>query len=1028
MMNVILLDGDEDFIKWLNPEKLEIVENEEQYALSTLTITYPLSDTIRSDINDFKAGNKLWITGATGLRDCLYVINEVVDNDLWKENSISLTVEDVLVELNYTPLITMADIPTKSVTINSTHLNEWFGNWYNIGTVETGLTNNTISLNGSMTRMELLRLIEEETGNVFLTEYKTLDSDDESFNPYNPNMIQRTLHFVRPYNAGTAKNNIIDLSYNAENIIYSADESDSYRAIAPVMKYDENSETSRNDFITLINSFKNLEVVKGSQVPMILTEATTAKIHPLRNEGQYGTNYWRRTPGSESYHWFSDLLKYGGTVTAANSKTLMGSASATSTNKGKFFSCNADGTYYYWNGSSQVSLTCKAGDQWLSNGSSWGKYSNDTNWTAHSVKYVQAEALWEAPFTKHKGEFYVSDYDNDTKINYKAIFSRPDYDNPLDEVTVEADTSETPEDGTGTEEDTLTKHNTPKIGTVETSDLNEFLIYNDCCMTLKEKRYPTIDLEVDIKDLDPTNSYNIFDTVNVKIPTFDNLVNATVVKTEKNPHKLGDNSISLASSEVNGRVNLGTPHFEIKNLIEKENNSFTFSGKLLEQVAGETVIGGETVLTLEDMPVANKWVSIAVIKPDSTVTTHTKTIKQTVKTTNKTSYYDKYGRTPSKDLVCGIGLKSAGKDTGKYGTWYKGVFKNYCPHCKKSGGIYWGWNRTNTYNPITKKNWTYKKNGAKVEGEFSCGYCGADYSVQGHEKINGSNYKLTKHSLSTSSKTNATKLVNGKLVYSNKTTKTTNNPGSTKTSTATSSGWTKLYTAKTNSNGVFSLKMKLAGMEDKNYTIRCTFGGDSFYNTCTSDCTLTIPTKEVYKTVYEKSTSSGGGSSSKVTTQAIKRGSSNTNCTNLKRQSGVVSKTVINKAKEIVGTKKGTSAVKALANYVAKNIKYEYKNNFYQSPSKTLSRKKGNCCCKTDLFLQMMEACNLLHAQGGDFYVKYVHPSGHVLALVRHKDSSSGVYVDCTQNNPWGNYARSYNPHGAKTTSYPCLPFERGYK
>ena len=71
--NPVLLDNNESFLAWLNPELLEIQETEEQGCLTTLSITYPIEDILKAK-ELFKIGNKIWIPQVNGLRACLYII------------------------------------------------------------------------------------------------------------------------------------------------------------------------------------------------------------------------------------------------------------------------------------------------------------------------------------------------------------------------------------------------------------------------------------------------------------------------------------------------------------------------------------------------------------------------------------------------------------------------------------------------------------------------------------------------------------------------------------------------------------------------------------------------------------------------------------------------------------------------------------------------------------------------------------------------------------------------------------------
>ena len=90
-----------------------------------------------------------------------------------------------------------------------------------------------------------------------------------------------------------------------------------------------------------------------------------------------------------------------------------------------------------------------------------------------------------------------------------------------------------------------------------------------------------------------------------------------------------------------------------------------------------------------------------------------------------------------------------------------------------------------------------------------------------------------------------------------------------------------------------------------------------------------------------------------------------------------------------------------------------YKKNFYQSAEKTFSSKKGNCCCQTEVLL------NLLNAKGiQDLHYCHSHNSkgGHIFAKV------NGMYLDPTTRNGYGNYIRTYGSP-VKITDFPNKPF-----
>ena len=185
-MNITVLNNDEEFIRFLDPDLCDIKETIEKGGLRTLTFEYKFQDMI-IDKELFRIGNKIWVYGDSNLADCLYVINTSVVQDIYEENSFTFECEEVLVELNYAPVFCQDELSSEngftfsqnsgtneySVVVNWNALNYWFGEWFNIGVVQKCLSdyNEKISINGTMNLMTLLRYIEEETGNILVTRY-----------------------------------------------------------------------------------------------------------------------------------------------------------------------------------------------------------------------------------------------------------------------------------------------------------------------------------------------------------------------------------------------------------------------------------------------------------------------------------------------------------------------------------------------------------------------------------------------------------------------------------------------------------------------------------------------------------------------------------------------------------------------------------------------------------------------------------------------------------------------------------------
>ena len=203
-MNIIVLDNREKVIHFLNPDLVDIVETFED-GLRSIEVKYNIEEFLDAK-QYFKQGHKIFINPEKEeenvLTTCLYVLNTEVKQDLFKENTFSFTAEEVLVELNYAPFFTQTELSNSAfttsqlngetaVTVNYNSLNYWFGEYFNIGIVQDCISTyaSKITFTGSMPLMTLLRYIEEETGNIFVTRYEK---------DVLTNSIHRYLDFLNP--------------------------------------------------------------------------------------------------------------------------------------------------------------------------------------------------------------------------------------------------------------------------------------------------------------------------------------------------------------------------------------------------------------------------------------------------------------------------------------------------------------------------------------------------------------------------------------------------------------------------------------------------------------------------------------------------------------------------------------------------------------------------------------------------------------------------------------------------------------
>ena len=143
-------------------------------------------------------------------------------------------------------------------------------------------------------------------------------------------------------------------------------------------------------------------------------------------------------------------------------------------------------------------------------------------------------------------------------------------------------------------------------------------------------------------------------------------------------------------------------------------------------------------------------------------------ITETVDNAETTAGSQKFGKCGvSQDgkYVMAIGTVSSSKDTGSYGTYYKGVFKNKCPHCGEAK-LAWDSCRTDT-KCIFTQSWGGSKRSwgvPAIETEITCNGCDSDFSAQGIEKAPPWKRLDRVGTIKTSSKAEQDKLHRGEMV------------------------------------------------------------------------------------------------------------------------------------------------------------------------------------------------------------------------------------------------------------------------
>jgi len=671
-MNIVVLDNSEEFLQFLDPELVSIEETIEKGGLRTIHLEYKFQDAIE-DKKLFKIGNKIWIHGDSNLTDCLYVINTSVKQDIYQENSFTCDCEEVLVELNYAPLFSQLELTSQngftfssnsnnqeySVVVNWNALNYWFGEYFNIGVVQKCLSdyNAKIGISGTINLMTLLRHIEEETGNVFVTRY-----EKDCLN----NTIHRYLDFLNPINV--AKPWRLDLEYDfldIDNTTYIYDEDDNpttddyddvedsddivefdytpvtnidptnivfritngletlgtdglvYTAeddtIEPLLwtssdvGFEDNTQSAiislqkEKDYIGMTINEKDFALLDNIPVGDVDKAYSTIEntIEPQNQRSNaiipddsyfelYDTEaektVFRTCINREIGHVHEEVLDFGFNldnieleIDETETYNAISPVLSASEESDGLSRANITDLITKWQNLEIVKgetypmivekITVTASTLAAAQ-TSLGTFNVHSNYWSRPYKpndtkdendssnntweFWRGTAYWKAPFDKVSGQLHVST-DAVLDTNYTSIKGRPDLRDGRD-----------------------IRVSRPKMGVVETTAEDVYVLYNTVVNKLKDKQTPNFDLKVDVANLrhGRYNDYALHDKVYVKIPDMATLLTARVVKTVKEGHDIAKNTIELSNYSVNT-----VKQIQHNTFIEASNCSFKYPNK-----------------------------------------------------------------------------------------------------------------------------------------------------------------------------------------------------------------------------------------------------------------------------------------------------------------------------------------------------------------------------------------------------------------------------------------------------------------
>ncbi len=869
---ILVLDPNEEPLEYLDSEQCEIEEISEEKELRRLSFTYPLGDNINHTRGLFRIGNKVWIPGGNGLEPCLYIISNNNKFDFWEDNNIELELEEVLVELNY--VAPFEQKSSENCTINRSFLEGEFGKYFHVGAVEPCLTSTLqkVALNGTMTKMELLRLIEEETSNIFVTHYvkgiyvdfsliESSFSDLKTYEGYLPNLLRPLGFPTNDYYANLSQNDELydvvkakesssknfDFQQNLEELEYFVAENPQFGSFIVYPKNTEN----RNIIYRYLD-FKNPNNV-GRDLNTVIDLSFNAD------------NIEYDVDESDTYKAIAPILSLdsvssGGEneMTRSDLQTIINNWKNLSITKGALVPMIIEQKKY---------SSAKTGTSSQTN--YFVLVSNENN----EYTYNEATAYWNAPFEKRSGELFIRDT-IDTEVSYDEIKSRKDLD---PQVVV------------------------PKIGPLETSESDKYLIYNRCAMKLIEKRYSEINLEVEVKDIEQITSnnsgFNLYDKVRVKIPEYEKAITAQVLSIIKNPQLPGETKITLGNANVGTKVNQEGTSLTASNttvkykkgesvtatlkksdgtvlsgmncsiLIHRDETKFTnkaydeyvkVNQEVITTVKGntttiktyETIDGKRSLVKTVTKTVTGNKIKTVIKEPGKATVTKTTTTEGTTVTKSKndrdvsTTKAGKISKSTTSTRVGGgksdnpadaplltvtgnAGIKTSAypykKSTQKM---YTKTWRNWCPFCHRIGSL-----AVNTKHV--------------AEGELTC-VCDADFDIPtGLDKDPRRRKALVDANGKYNTKNNIKSSV-GNAKYSAKAT----NKDTTKTQKSvfnrkvhhkaekiTIPAWDKVYNKKTNSEGVVSLKINL---EKGKYKVTFNYGGSIEYGACSRTITLTV--------------------------------------------------------------------------------------------------------------------------------------------------------------------------------------------
>lgn len=249
---IVILDYDENVIEFLDDDLLELSITDTYQGYKTMELKYKLTDNAR-DKQLFKQGNKIFT------ENCLFIINSEVSFN-YIEKTINVDAEEVIVELHNTEPFYYNDnkysshVNGHTITVSQLFLQRLLQSYYKVKTTDLKKIDDkiTLTVNGSITKYELLKEIESESSMVFKRVYYLKG-----------NKVVKEISLLLPENYGVTHNSVVEsvqLGVNANTLEYASDETKNATGISVIINNDNSSSENQTDYDKILTDFYELDI------------------------------------------------------------------------------------------------------------------------------------------------------------------------------------------------------------------------------------------------------------------------------------------------------------------------------------------------------------------------------------------------------------------------------------------------------------------------------------------------------------------------------------------------------------------------------------------------------------------------------------------------------------------------------------------------------------------------------------------------------------------------------------------------